>query len=165
VRSRDTRCGIRDPELRDLLACPPPYSPDCIGHARWCPQRRGDGLVDAEVKSRAGRRGIVLAEELYELLTLHRTEQDRERQHAGSEWHEGGWIRPAERPSGRPTARLGRLEGAPRGRWRPRGQAPRCAPHGRDGAATPRRARVGRDGLHGLVRQRHASAISTSPQS
>ncbi len=81
---------------RHKRACPP----DCTSHARWCPQRRGGGLVDAEVKSRAGRRGIVLPEELYELLTLHRTEQDRERRHAGTEWHEGGWM--FTQPNGQP---------------------------------------------------------------
>jgi hypothetical protein len=34
---------------------PPPCPPDCASHARWCPQRHSGGLVDAEVKSRAGR--------------------------------------------------------------------------------------------------------------
>jgi integrase len=42
----------------------------------------------------------VLPVELYELLTLHRTEQDRERQHAGTEWREGGWM--FTQPDGRP---------------------------------------------------------------
>lgn len=52
------------------------------------------------MKSRAGRRGIVLPVELYELLVLHRTEQDRERQHAGTEWHDGGWM--FTQPTGKP---------------------------------------------------------------
>jgi integrase len=42
----------------------------------------------------------VLPEELYELLALHRTEQDREREHAGTEWHEGGWM--FTQPTGQP---------------------------------------------------------------
>lgn len=90
----------RDGCKRHTRACPPPCPPDCTSHARWCPDRRGGGLVDAEVKSRAGRRGIVLPVELYELLTLHRTEQARERQHAGTEWHDGGWM--FAQPTGRP---------------------------------------------------------------
>jgi integrase len=57
-------------------------------------------LVDTEVKSRAGRRGIVLPVELYELPVLHRTEQAHEREHAGTEWHEGGWM--FTQPTGRP---------------------------------------------------------------
>lgn len=85
---------------RHTRACPPPCPPDCTSHARSCPERRGGGLVDAEVKSRAGRRGIVLPAELYELLVLHRTEQAREREHAGTEWCEGGWM--FAQPTGRP---------------------------------------------------------------
>jgi hypothetical protein len=48
--------------------------------------RRGGGLVDTEVKSRAGRRRIVLPIKQYE--------------HAGTEWHEGGWM--FAQPTGRP---------------------------------------------------------------
>src|SRR5437879_1608848 len=43
---------------RHARKCPPPCARDCTSHARWCPQRRGGGLVEADVKSRAGRRGI-----------------------------------------------------------------------------------------------------------
>lgn len=95
-KTRPCREGCK----RHTRKCPPPCPADCTGHARWCPARRGGGLVDAEVKSRAGRRGIVLPIELYELLMLHRTEQDREREHAGTEWHEGGWM--FAQPTGRP---------------------------------------------------------------
>ena len=90
----------RDGCNRHTRACPPPCPADCDSHARHGPQRRGGGLVEADVKSTAGRRGIVLPAELYELLTLHRTEQDRERQHAGTEWSEGGWM--FTQPNGRP---------------------------------------------------------------
>jgi integrase len=96
-KARPCREGCK----RHKRACPPPCPPNCVDHARWCPARRGGGLVDAEVKSRAGRRGIVLPIELYELLALHRTEQDREREHAGTEWHEGGWM--FAQPTGRPV--------------------------------------------------------------
>lgn len=95
-KTRPCREGCK----RHMRACPPPCPPDCASHARSCPERRGGGLVDAEVKSRAGRRGIVLPVELYELLVLHRTEQERERQHAGTEWHEGGWM--FTQPTGKP---------------------------------------------------------------
>jgi integrase len=80
--------------------CPPPCPPDCASHARWCPQREGGGLVDAEVKSRAGRRGIVLPDQLYSLVEQHRDAQDKEREHAGTVWEEGGWM--FTQPNGRP---------------------------------------------------------------
>lgn len=72
--------------------CPPPCPADCTSHARWCPQRRDGGLVEADLKSRAGRREIALPDELFTLITEHRKVQDREQEHAGSEWHEGDWM-------------------------------------------------------------------------
>lgn len=83
-------CKKRCP--RHTRKCPAPCPPDCTSHARWCPQRRGGGLVVADVKSRAGRRGIVLPEQLYALLTEHRDVQQREREYAGTLWEEGGWM-------------------------------------------------------------------------
>ncbi|MEU3272536.1 tyrosine-type recombinase/integrase [Saccharomonospora sp. NPDC006951] len=80
--------------------CPPPCSPDCTKHARWCPQRHGGGLVEVDVKSRAGRRGIVLPDRLYELILNHEEQQAKEREIAGSEWHEGGWM--FTQPNGKP---------------------------------------------------------------
>jgi integrase len=35
---------------------------------------------------------IVLPDQLYQLLVEHRETQDAERDVAGSEWHEGGWM-------------------------------------------------------------------------
>ncbi|MDR7304715.1 tyrosine-type recombinase/integrase, partial [Haloactinomyces albus] len=72
--------------------CPPPCPPDCTEHARNCPQRHGGGLVEVDVKSRAGRRLIGLPDQLFELLQRHRDQQEAERQHAGSEWHDSGRI-------------------------------------------------------------------------
>jgi integrase len=85
---------------RHERSCPPPCPPDCTSHARWCPERRGGGLVEVEVKSMAGRRGIVLPDQLFALITEHRREQDRERQQAGTEWYEGGWM--FTQPTGKP---------------------------------------------------------------
>jgi integrase len=85
---------------RHQRACPPPCPADCTSHARWCPQRRGGGLVEVELKSKAGRREIGLPDELVELLAEHREVQDQEREHAGSEWHEGGWM--FTQPDGKP---------------------------------------------------------------
>jgi integrase len=82
--------------------CPPPCPPNCTSHARMCPQRHGGGLVDAEVKSRAGRRGIVLPDQLYSLLEEHRAAQTAERQHAGTVWDEGDWM--FTQPNGRPIS-------------------------------------------------------------
>jgi integrase len=80
--------------------CPPPCPSDCTSHARWCPKRHSGGLVDAEVKSKAGRRGISLPDELYALLEKHEVAQRLEREHAGTAWEEGGWI--FTQPNGRP---------------------------------------------------------------
>ena len=85
---------------RHTRTCPPPCPAGCTGHARWCPQRRSGGLVDVEVKSRAGRRGIVLPAQLATLLDQHRQRQDREREHAGNLWEDGGWM--FAQPNGRP---------------------------------------------------------------
>jgi integrase len=82
--------------------CPAPCPAGCTSHARWCPQRRGGGLVEADVKSRAGRRGIVLPDQLYALLEEHRAAQAAERELAGTEWQEGGWM--FTQPNGRPIS-------------------------------------------------------------
>jgi integrase len=104
------KCGARyhttvpcKPDCRrhSRRPCPPPCPPDCTSHARWCPQRHSGGLVDAEVKSRAGRRGIVLPDQLFVLVAAHELAQQREREHAGNEWHEGGWM--FTQPNGRPV--------------------------------------------------------------
>ncbi|WP_158846982.1 tyrosine-type recombinase/integrase [Saccharothrix deserti] len=80
--------------------CPPPCPPDCASHARWCPKRHGGGLVEVDVKSRAGRRGLALPDELFDLLMAHKEVQSKEREIAGTEWHEGGWM--FAQPNGKP---------------------------------------------------------------
>lgn len=85
---------------RHTRTCPPPCSPDCTSHARRCPTRRGGGLVEVEVKSRAGRRGIVLPEQVYALLTEHKAAQEHEREHAADLWVDEGWM--FAQPNGRP---------------------------------------------------------------
>lgn len=80
--------------------CPAPCQPNCTSHARWCPQRTGGGLVEVEVKSRAGRRGIRLPDRLYDLITDHAEQQRKEREIAGTEWREGGWM--FAQPNGKP---------------------------------------------------------------
>lgn len=85
---------------RHTRACPPPCPPDCTDHARWCPQRRNGGLVEVDVKSRAGRRTIPVPNELLELITRHRKVQAAERERAANEWEEGGWM--FTQPNGKP---------------------------------------------------------------
>jgi len=85
---------------RHTRACPPPCPESCTSHARWCPQRRGGGLAYVDVKSRAGRRGIVLPVQLYALLEQHRAAQAQEREHAGTVWQDGRWMFAQE--NGRP---------------------------------------------------------------
>jgi integrase len=90
---RDCRRHTRKP-------CPPPCPPMCTDHARWCPKRHSGGLVEVDVKSRAGRRSFAVPDELYALLLKHEELQQREREHAGSEWQSGGWI--FTQPNGQP---------------------------------------------------------------
>lgn len=78
--------------VRDTKGHPRPCPPDCARHAMLCPQRHGGGVVEVDVKSRAGRRTFTLPDELFELLLKHEQAQLREREHAGSEWHDGGWM-------------------------------------------------------------------------
>jgi integrase len=56
--------------------------------------------VEVEVKSRAGRRGIALPDQLFNLIIEHRDRQACERVHAGTQWHEGGWL--FTQPNGKP---------------------------------------------------------------
>jgi integrase len=95
-KTRPCREGCK----RHTRDCPPPCPADCESHARWCPQRHGGGLVEVPVKSRAGKRAFVLPDELYVLLMAHEQAQLAERAHAGTEWHEGGWM--FTQPNGRP---------------------------------------------------------------
>ncbi|MQA11334.1 MAG: tyrosine-type recombinase/integrase [Pseudonocardiaceae bacterium] len=85
---------------RHKRPCPPPCPKDCIGHARMCPQRTGGGLVEVPVKSKAGRRKFAVPAELLDLLHKHREQQNAEREQAGSEWQEEGWI--FTQPNGKP---------------------------------------------------------------
>jgi integrase len=73
-------------------ACPPPCPANCTDHARHCPQRRDGGLVEAEVKSEAGRRIVSVPKPLMEWLNRHREQQSAERTAAGSLWRQGGWM-------------------------------------------------------------------------
>jgi integrase len=49
--------ACRQPCGKHTKQCPPPCPPDCTRHTMHCPQRVG-GVLDVDVKSRAGRRGI-----------------------------------------------------------------------------------------------------------
>ena len=82
----------------------------------------------------------------------HREEQDRERAAAGQLWRDSGYVfaTPVGEPIN-PQHRLSPLEAAAC-RCRAAGRSPpRCPPHGRDGAADPRRLGARGDGDHGLV--------------
>lgn len=75
----------------------PKYAHGCGGvcgreHAGYCPQRKALRPTTAETKSRAGRRGIGLPDELVTLLRKHREEQDRARELAAQLWHDDGWL-------------------------------------------------------------------------
>jgi len=63
------------------------------------PAARGGRCLD-DVKSRAGRRTIALPPRLVALLTEHQTAQQRERDLAGDQWEDHGFV--FTRPTGRP---------------------------------------------------------------
>ena len=60
--------------------------------AGYCPERVRVNPETDTTKSSAGRRQIGLPQQLASLLAQHREAQYAERLHAGSTWHEGGWI-------------------------------------------------------------------------
>ncbi len=66
-----------------------------------CPQRVRNNDDAGPTKSRAGRRTIGLPQPLVELLMVHRTQQDLERDRAAQLWVEGGWV--FADPLGRPV--------------------------------------------------------------
>jgi hypothetical protein len=86
-------------------AYPAPCPQGCTSHARWCPQRHGGGLVEADVKSKAGRRCIARPDELFTLIMEHRKVQDSERELARHRVARG-WldIRPAHLQADRPAS-------------------------------------------------------------
>jgi hypothetical protein len=51
-------------------------------------------------QSAAGCRGIALPDQLFTLIMEHRKQQDSDRDHAGTERQEGGWLFP--QPNGKP---------------------------------------------------------------
>jgi integrase len=74
----------------------PTYEHGCGGtcgrKAGFCPHRHQTNAATGDTKSAAGRRVVGLPDQLVVMLKRHREEQDRERRHAGSLWHEGGWV-------------------------------------------------------------------------
>lgn len=75
----------------------PKYAHGCGGgcgqrFAGYCPQRVRTNPDTDTTKSRAGRRLIGLPPQLLTLLAQHQREQGAEHLHAGSAWHEGGWV-------------------------------------------------------------------------
>jgi integrase len=60
--------------------------------AGHCPQRVPLRKDTGDTKSRAGRRGIGLPDELVALLRDHAAEQERERQTAADLWRESGYV-------------------------------------------------------------------------
>jgi integrase len=104
LQRRTWEHGCKDPCpdkcKRHTRPCPPPCPPDCTEHARNCPQRHGGGVVEAPVKSRAGKRAMALPDTIFALLEVQEEKQQAEREYAGSVWEEGGWM--FTQPNGRP---------------------------------------------------------------
>ncbi len=91
----------RNPCPRKHKNCPPPCSSTCVSHARYCPQRTG-GVVEVDVKSNAGRRGIRLPDQLFDLLNAQQEVQDKEREAAGALWQSDGDDFMFTQPNGKP---------------------------------------------------------------
>ena len=75
----------------------PKYAHDCGNtcgrkQAGYCPSRIALRPVTAETKSRAGRRGVGLPDEIVALLHKHRIEQERERELAAQLWNDEDWL-------------------------------------------------------------------------
>jgi len=49
-------------------------------------------LVEVDVKSQAGKRGIGIPDSLWALIEKHELAQRAEREHAGTERHKGEWM-------------------------------------------------------------------------
>ena len=64
----------------------------CGKFAGWCPDRIVTNGEDGDTKSRAGRRAVGLPEPLVELLSEHREEQNRMREHARELWQESDRV-------------------------------------------------------------------------
>jgi len=72
-----------------------PRNERCGRKPQHCPGGIRGGLITGDLKTRAGRRSVVMPEPLMELLTAHRRAQNAERLHAGEMWQTGpggGWI-------------------------------------------------------------------------
>jgi integrase len=113
------RHGCADPHACGKSRHRPSCPPDCIGHARSCPQRTGGGLrltelksdksvraialsPQTELKSDKSVRAIALSPQLVTDLRAHRAAQLEERMIAGPAWHDGDfvWCQPNGRPIG-----------------------------------------------------------------
>lgn len=66
-------------------------------HAGHCPQRIPARPETAETKSKAGRRGMGLPDEIVSLLRQHQSEQGHERLKAGNLWRESDFVFTTER--------------------------------------------------------------------
>ncbi|GAA5129100.1 tyrosine-type recombinase/integrase [Haloechinothrix salitolerans] len=102
-RSRDaSKCDLREGRgtltIRRAIqqrtwqhGCDPDGS---CGHrlGAYCPHRRDGGVVESEVKSRAGRRVIGLPHPVIESLETHRSHQEIDRERAANLWADEGWI-------------------------------------------------------------------------
>lgn len=69
-------------------------------HGGHCPERVSTRNETAGTKSKAGRRGMGLPDQLIALLKEHRQQQDREREVAAELWRESGYL--FTNPTGQP---------------------------------------------------------------
>jgi integrase len=82
----------KQPCKRHTRPCPASCPPDCAGHARHCEKRHGGGLLEVPVKSRAGKRGLVIPGPLWDLIEAHKEQQNAEREFAGTAWQGDGLM-------------------------------------------------------------------------
>jgi integrase len=137
--------------------CTEPCGHRTGGH---CPQRVPVRTETAGTKSRAGKRGIGLPDQLVGLLKTHRAEQQRERDTAADLWQDTGYVFTTS--TGRPLnprtdytewKRLLKRAGGSRT------AVARRSTHGGHGVAALADPRPHRDGRDGLVQHRDGSAL------
>lgn len=73
--------------------CPPLCKPGCAMHASTCPQRKGGGLVETDLKTHASEEPIAIGSACTELLRQH-----RERQIKDGVFDPAGFVFPGHRP-------------------------------------------------------------------
>lgn len=75
---------------RHQRACPPLCPPGCTDHARWCPARRGGGLVEVDLKTDESSRDLAVPTAVVPFVLAAREAQQRDCDERGVKWDPRG---------------------------------------------------------------------------